>query len=187
MDSQVPAAGEVRFMTITDRQFERIRVFVGKIRQPTIPSPSQLGRNPQPGVRDRRATSERGNIKHQPNPRPGLRIDRRLTARPDKPAPTPVAPTRTRGANATGSRRSRPGCLDPPRTRTGTSRGTSRTRSASRPHLPPTAPPGLETPPSPRPNRPKPAASPIPTTIHPPPTPSAYTPNRPESVNDTTS
>ncbi len=42
MGSHVPAAGEVRFMAITDRQFGRIRVYVGKKRQPTPPSPSQL-------------------------------------------------------------------------------------------------------------------------------------------------
>jgi CRISPR-associated protein Cas2 len=42
MGAQVPAEGEVRFMTITDRQFGRIRVFAGKKRQPTPPSPAQL-------------------------------------------------------------------------------------------------------------------------------------------------
>ncbi len=42
MGTQVPAEGEVRFMTITDRQFGRIRVFAGKKRQPTQPSPAQL-------------------------------------------------------------------------------------------------------------------------------------------------
>src|SRR4051812_38510790 len=42
MGDQVPAAGEVRFLIITDRQFGRIRVYVGKKRQaPTLP-PSQL-------------------------------------------------------------------------------------------------------------------------------------------------
>jgi CRISPR-associated protein Cas2 len=42
MGDQVPAEGEVRFLTITDRQFGRIKVFVGKKRQPNAPSPSQL-------------------------------------------------------------------------------------------------------------------------------------------------
>lgn len=42
MGEKVPAAGEVRFLIITDRQFGRTRVFVGKKRQPTPPSPSQL-------------------------------------------------------------------------------------------------------------------------------------------------
>ena len=42
MGDKVPAAGEVRFMTITDKQFARIRVYVGKKRQPTQSSPSQM-------------------------------------------------------------------------------------------------------------------------------------------------
>ena len=42
MGSLVPAAGEVRFLTITDNQFGRIKVYVGKKRQPTPLSPSQL-------------------------------------------------------------------------------------------------------------------------------------------------
>lgn len=42
MGDRVPAAGEVRFMTITDRQFSRIRVYVGKKRQKTPPPPAQL-------------------------------------------------------------------------------------------------------------------------------------------------
>jgi len=42
MGDRVPAEGEVRFMTITDRQFGRIQVFAGKTRQPTAPSPSQM-------------------------------------------------------------------------------------------------------------------------------------------------
>lgn len=42
MGERVPAAGEVRFLTITDRQYGRIRVYVGKKRQATPPSPSQL-------------------------------------------------------------------------------------------------------------------------------------------------
>ena len=42
MGAKVPAEGEVRFMTITDRQFSLIRTFVGKNRQPSPASPSQL-------------------------------------------------------------------------------------------------------------------------------------------------
>lgn len=42
MGEKVPAAGEVRFITITDKQFGRIRVYVGKKRQSTPPSPSQM-------------------------------------------------------------------------------------------------------------------------------------------------
>ena len=42
MGDRVPSEGEVRFLTITDRQFGRIEVFVGKKRRPTTPSPSQM-------------------------------------------------------------------------------------------------------------------------------------------------
>lgn len=42
MAALVPPKGEVRFLTITDRQFGRIRVYTGKNRAPTPPSPSQL-------------------------------------------------------------------------------------------------------------------------------------------------
>ena len=42
MGDAVPAAGEVRFLTITDKQFGRIKIFVGKKRKETPPSPSQL-------------------------------------------------------------------------------------------------------------------------------------------------
>ena len=42
MGNVVPAAGEVRFLTITDKQFERIKVYVGKERQKVPPPPSQL-------------------------------------------------------------------------------------------------------------------------------------------------
>lgn len=38
----VSGEGEVRFVSITDKQWERIRVFVGKTRKPAAPSPSQL-------------------------------------------------------------------------------------------------------------------------------------------------
>jgi CRISPR-associated protein Cas2 len=42
MGAVVPAAGEVRFLTITDRQFGRIAVYAGKKRMPAQPSPSQM-------------------------------------------------------------------------------------------------------------------------------------------------
>ncbi len=42
MGQRLPPAGEVRFLTITDRQFSRIRVFWGKRRAKAEPSPSQL-------------------------------------------------------------------------------------------------------------------------------------------------
>lgn len=42
MGALVPPEGEVRFLTITDQQYGRIKVFVGRKRQPTPPSPSQL-------------------------------------------------------------------------------------------------------------------------------------------------
>ena len=42
MGDRVPSEGEVRFLTITDRQFGRIQVFAGKKRQPIAPSPSQM-------------------------------------------------------------------------------------------------------------------------------------------------
>jgi CRISPR-associated protein Cas2 len=42
MGDRVPAEGEVRFLTITDRQFGRTRIYVGKKRKKTLPSPSQL-------------------------------------------------------------------------------------------------------------------------------------------------
>jgi CRISPR-associated protein Cas2 len=42
MGAVVPALGEVRFMTITDRQFGKIRVFTGKKRSNPPPSPAQL-------------------------------------------------------------------------------------------------------------------------------------------------
>lgn len=38
----VPATGEVRFLTITDRQFGRIEVHVGKTRQAPPTPPAQL-------------------------------------------------------------------------------------------------------------------------------------------------
>ena len=42
MAKRVPAAGEVRFLTITDKQFGRIKVYVGKKREGPPPPPSQL-------------------------------------------------------------------------------------------------------------------------------------------------
>ena len=42
MGARVPPEGEVRFLTITDKQFSRIIVHVGKKRQKTPPPPSQL-------------------------------------------------------------------------------------------------------------------------------------------------
>lgn len=38
----VPSAGEVRFLTITDKQFGRIETYVGKMRQEPPVSPAQL-------------------------------------------------------------------------------------------------------------------------------------------------
>lgn len=42
MGRLVPSAGEVRFLTITDKQFGRIEVYVGKNRQAPPVSPAQL-------------------------------------------------------------------------------------------------------------------------------------------------
>ena len=42
MGNLVPAAGEVRFLTVTDNQFSRVRTYVGKKRQATTQSPAQL-------------------------------------------------------------------------------------------------------------------------------------------------
>ncbi|MBL8574218.1 MAG: CRISPR-associated endonuclease Cas2 [Hyphomicrobiaceae bacterium] len=42
MGALVPEKGEVRFLTITDNQFGRIRVFLGKKRQKTSAAPAQL-------------------------------------------------------------------------------------------------------------------------------------------------
>ena len=42
MGALVPAKGEVRFLIITDNQFGRIRVFVGKKRAGTPTTPTQL-------------------------------------------------------------------------------------------------------------------------------------------------
>lgn len=40
--SFLPNDGEVRIITITDKQFERMRVFFGKRRKPPEPTPKQL-------------------------------------------------------------------------------------------------------------------------------------------------
>lgn len=42
MAGRVPPSGEVRFLTITDRQFGRIKVYVGKKRETPPPPPAQL-------------------------------------------------------------------------------------------------------------------------------------------------
>jgi len=42
MGQRLPSAGEVRFLTITDKQYGRIRVFWGKKRQKAAGSPAQL-------------------------------------------------------------------------------------------------------------------------------------------------
>lgn len=42
MGGRVPSAGEVRFLTITDKQFGRIETYVGKTRQAPPNQPAQL-------------------------------------------------------------------------------------------------------------------------------------------------
>ncbi len=42
VERNVPPDGEVRLITITDKQFERMRVFWGKLRKPPEPTPCQL-------------------------------------------------------------------------------------------------------------------------------------------------
>ena len=42
IERAVPDNGEVRVLTITDKQFERMRVFWGKTRKPPEPPPAQL-------------------------------------------------------------------------------------------------------------------------------------------------
>ena len=39
---RLPPDGEVRVITITDKQFERMSVFLGKMRKPPEPTPCQL-------------------------------------------------------------------------------------------------------------------------------------------------
>ena len=38
----LPPDGEVRILTVTDKQFERMQIFWGKMRKPTPPPPLQL-------------------------------------------------------------------------------------------------------------------------------------------------
>jgi CRISPR-associated protein Cas2 len=42
VERSLPPDGEVRVMLITDKQFERMRVFWGKMRKPTEAAPQQL-------------------------------------------------------------------------------------------------------------------------------------------------
>ncbi len=42
VQTHLPGDGEVRVLTITDKQFERMRVFWGKMRKPPEPPPKQL-------------------------------------------------------------------------------------------------------------------------------------------------
>lgn len=42
IERNLPPDGEVRVLTVTDKQFERMRVFWGKLRQTTDAAPSQL-------------------------------------------------------------------------------------------------------------------------------------------------
>lgn len=42
IEHSVPPDGEVRILTITDKQFERMRIFWGKMRKPPESTPQQL-------------------------------------------------------------------------------------------------------------------------------------------------
>ena len=42
IERNLPPDGEVRVLAVTDRQFERMRIFWGKIRKPTPAPPPQL-------------------------------------------------------------------------------------------------------------------------------------------------
>lgn len=42
VETSLPPDGEVRVITLTDKQFERMRVFWGKKRRPLAPAPPQL-------------------------------------------------------------------------------------------------------------------------------------------------
>ncbi|HOQ05825.1 MAG TPA: CRISPR-associated endonuclease Cas2 [Anaerohalosphaeraceae bacterium] len=42
VQSFLPPDGEVRLLIITDKQFERMQIFWGKLRKPTPPAPAQL-------------------------------------------------------------------------------------------------------------------------------------------------
>jgi CRISPR-associated protein Cas2 len=42
VEAALPDDGEVRVLSITDKQFERMRIFWGKMRKPALPPPRQL-------------------------------------------------------------------------------------------------------------------------------------------------
>ena len=42
VSDNLPPDGEVRILSITDKQYERMRVFWGRMRKPTEPPPRQL-------------------------------------------------------------------------------------------------------------------------------------------------
>jgi len=42
IEHNLPPSGEVRIVTVTDKQFERMRIFWGKRRMPPEPVPAQL-------------------------------------------------------------------------------------------------------------------------------------------------
>jgi CRISPR-associated protein Cas2 len=42
VEGWVPDDGEVRILVVTDKQFERMRIFWGKTRKPPAPQPKQL-------------------------------------------------------------------------------------------------------------------------------------------------
>ena len=42
IEGNLPPDGEVRVIAITDKQFERMRIFWGKVRKPPEPPPKQL-------------------------------------------------------------------------------------------------------------------------------------------------
>ena len=42
VERTVPPDGEVRILVFTDKQFERMRIFWGKMRKPPAPPPQQL-------------------------------------------------------------------------------------------------------------------------------------------------
>jgi CRISPR-associated protein Cas2 len=42
VERNMPPDGEVRILTVTDKQFERMRIFWGKMRQSPVETPKQL-------------------------------------------------------------------------------------------------------------------------------------------------
>ncbi len=42
IERNIPPDGEVRILAVTDKQFERMRIFWGKLRQSAAPPPGQL-------------------------------------------------------------------------------------------------------------------------------------------------